>query len=186
MTMTSSPAFASACPNRTVHSYCTCRFPPDRLIHVTECVTFYPRAHLYRVDDTLYITNRFAWGMHTWDHLAGLANNKEKIVSLRRHTFHGCRPGSFCLNIRFSAVEPPDEYTLYSVLICDNIRATHHDVLMSVYVRRIQRAMRRCLASRNLAVAMAMHARLGQASPFKTLCPDLLRKILSRGRAVHE
>ncbi len=95
-------------------------------------------------------------------------------------------PSWLILTEHTNAVEPPDEYTLYSVLICDNIRATHHDVLMSVYIRRIQRAMRRCLAPRNLAVAMAMHARLGQASPFKTLCPDLLRTILSRGRAVRE
>ncbi len=69
---------------------------------MTELVAFYPRASLCRVDDTLYNTRHFAWGVHTWDYLAGLAGDREETTTLQRYTSQGCRSFSFCLDVHLN------------------------------------------------------------------------------------
>lgn len=172
----------SLCHTRPVKHYCACAFTPGRLIHVTEQVTFYPQARLCRVKDTLYNARKFAWGMHTWDYLAGVTRDKPKIMTLTRRPHQTWHPAAYCLDVRFDASHRPEEYTHDSILVWDTIFTTYNFVLMGVYVRRIQRAMRRFLASKNLAVAMALHARLGRDSALQALCSDMLRKITLRGR----
>jgi hypothetical protein len=159
--------------------YCTCPFPSGILIHVTDDVTFLPKSRLCRVGSLLFHSSRFSFGFHVWSHLTNVASDRPKKVTLERCACTDSEEPSYYLNVSYTSSEPAFGLH-YAILISDILRRSCNHVLVSVYVRRIQRLMRRHLVTRRLAFVMALDARLGQKSPVKVLCDDVLHRILIR------
>jgi hypothetical protein len=177
-----------SCLNQGERNCCTCPFPPGSLIHVGDDVTFLPKSRLCRVGSVLFHSSSFSFGFHIWSHLTGVSMDRPKNVTLERCTCTDSAELSYYLNVSYSVESLDDNHDIpssepatglhHAILISDILRRSYNRVLASTYVRRIQRLMRRHLATRRMAFIMALNARLGQKSPVHVLCDDVLHRIL--------
>jgi hypothetical protein len=166
----------NTCPTRYDRGYCRCRFPHGVLIHASQDATFYPNARLCRMGTRLFKTRSFMWGYHDWiTILRGLVIYVPHTIQLSR--LDHARSTSF--RLRWHIIHADGDLATSSVLFEDIVSPDFDDgVLVITHVRRMQRAIRRYLSKRRLALAMAMHARLGQHSALHALSVDILRHVI--------
>jgi hypothetical protein len=159
--------------------YCQCEFPHGVLVHVNTDVTFCPNARLCRVGTRLFKARSFMWGYHDWiTILRGLVIHVPHTIELAR--VEGDSRLGF--RLRWHIVHAHGDRVTDSILFEDVMFPIFEDgVLVTTHVRRMQRAIRRYLSKRRLALAMAMHARLGQHSALQALSVDILRHVILMG-----
>ncbi len=161
---------ASECPAGVDITMCFCVPLQRTMIHSADA-SFYPKAGLFRVGKTLYNARSAVnfFGRHAWEAIIG---NSAAIG--KRRVFHLSGTHVYALNLR---------------LVCGTGMtvffepAINGKSLPSVYVRRIQRAVRcflwRGFESHRLALMMGLHTRLGVASCLADVPSELLRIIWS-------
>jgi hypothetical protein len=116
------------------------------------------------------------WGYHDWITIfRGLVIHVPQMVELSR--LDHARSTSF--RLRWHIIHADGDLATSSILFEDVMFPIFEDgVLMTTHVRRMQRVIRRYLSKRRLALAMAMHARLGQHSALQVLSVDILRHVI--------
>jgi hypothetical protein len=154
------------CPAEDI-TQCRCTIDPYKIVHGTDA-TFYPKAMCFRVGRNLYTIRLFC--NYITSHMAEAMIKKQNCT---REIF--IRDCTHFTNIRTGL-----PYPMMAGVCFPSRRAS------SVYIWRIQRAMRRFLTltrkweGRALAVMMALHSRLGGQSCLNHLPDDVLQAIVQR------
>ena len=172
------------CPYRDVRDVTLCRCSPGsrEMIHSADA-SLYPQAGFFRIGRVLYNARKFygKFGRHMWEMFI---HNPTGVG--RRYVYHRVRFGYYRMTY-------DETYGLYDETFglgggCGmslGFNPTVNGVLLSVSIRRIQRAMRVCLRrrqeARSLAVAMGLHERLGGRSCLLEVPVDVLGRILNAG-----
>ncbi len=123
-------------------------------------------------------------------------NPSQRVATMKTHFFdppHVFPEMHVYITFPFNAADEP--YMFYTVILLQRRTNTQYDPFVLRYecfsnlldqitppIRHIQRWMGRVarglLQAQRLVLAMGLHARLGQASPLRLLCPDLLRTVI--------
>ena len=154
---------------------CRCGHIHDMVVS-NRGVTYYPRLGLFRHENRLMHIGDPAghMGWHFW--LAAVFvqpwYRSRTVRVFKAHTADGSFDPSYILSLQLTS------YTDRQYGVCLFSRALHNGVLMMGYLLRIQRAVRAFIQARRetraLAVAMALHPRLGKLSGLARLPVELL------------
>lgn len=134
-------------------------------------VVYYQRLGLLGIGGYLLGINHVGWGVHFWKEL------QESLVDMQIHLTHANGHCFFNLNMLYAARGSRGE-TVPCTWGC-RVFPLRQKVLIIVYLRRIQRAVRLFIwKKRILALCMGLHPRLGCDSLVQSLHGDALATVL--------
>lgn len=155
-------------------SFCTC--PPHEHIIFSPDATFYPKSRLLRVGNQLFIMRSEFIGRHAISTLVHALNSSFSYMlvgGVYNRIYIGFQY-SMTRKINGMVVNIPSRFTC-------GLEYLHHGVVLTVHVRRVQRAIRSFLRrkweERAVAVMMASHKRLGLGSALGSLHSDVLPSV---------